>query len=58
MLLFYAALFALVVTAFVMSYEEPTLSRQFGEQYDLYRSAVPRWRCRLADASRRAALST
>jgi protein-S-isoprenylcysteine O-methyltransferase Ste14 len=46
-LLVYAAVFAAVVTAFVMGYEEPALARRFGEQYDVYRTAVPRWRPRL-----------
>jgi protein-S-isoprenylcysteine O-methyltransferase Ste14 len=39
----YAAAFFLVVAAFVHWYEEPTLSRRFGEQYDAYRRAVPAW---------------
>lgn len=39
----YAAAFLLVVAAFVHLYEEPTLSRQFGEEYEAYRRAVPRW---------------
>ena len=42
-LLAYAAAFAVAVAAFVHWYEEPTLSRQFGEQYEAYRRAVPRW---------------
>ena len=33
--------------AFVTFYEEPTLRRQFGVQYDGYRSAVPGWWPRL-----------
>jgi len=28
---------------FVISYEEPTLHKQFGEEYDRYRASVPRW---------------
>jgi len=28
---------------FVLFYEEPTLRRQFGEQYSNYCRAVPRW---------------
>jgi protein-S-isoprenylcysteine O-methyltransferase Ste14 len=39
----YAAGFALAVAAFVRWYEEPTLSRQFGQQYETYRRAVPAW---------------
>jgi protein-S-isoprenylcysteine O-methyltransferase Ste14 len=42
-LLLYAAAFAAAVAAFVHWYEEPTLRRQFGEEYDAYRRAVPRW---------------
>jgi protein-S-isoprenylcysteine O-methyltransferase Ste14 len=33
----------IVVHIFVLFYEEPTLHKQFGEEYDRYRSAVPRW---------------
>jgi protein-S-isoprenylcysteine O-methyltransferase Ste14 len=46
-LLAYAALFLAVVWAFVHWYEEPTLSRQFGSEYDDYRRTVPGWRPRL-----------
>jgi protein-S-isoprenylcysteine O-methyltransferase Ste14 len=42
-LLLYAACFALVVYAFVRLYEEPTLQRQFGDQYETYRRCVPGW---------------
>jgi protein-S-isoprenylcysteine O-methyltransferase Ste14 len=42
-LLLYAAAFAVTVAAFVHWYEEPTLRRQFGEQYERYRRAVPAW---------------
>jgi protein-S-isoprenylcysteine O-methyltransferase Ste14 len=42
-LLFYAAVFLAVVAAFVRWYEEPTLSRQFGSEYDEYRRRVPSW---------------
>jgi protein-S-isoprenylcysteine O-methyltransferase Ste14 len=42
-LLLYAAVFAVAVAAFVHWYEEPTLRRQFGEQYEAYRRAVPAW---------------
>jgi protein-S-isoprenylcysteine O-methyltransferase Ste14 len=42
-LLLYAAAFGVVVAAFVRWYEEPTLNRQFGEQYESYRRAVPAW---------------
>ena len=42
-LLLYAALFGAVVFAFVRGYEEPALTRQFGEEYAAYRRAVPGW---------------
>jgi protein-S-isoprenylcysteine O-methyltransferase Ste14 len=42
-LLAYAALFLAVVWAFVHWYEEPTLSRQFGSEYDEYWREVPGW---------------
>ena len=35
------------VYLFVLFYEEPTLRRQFGESYEAYRRAVPRWIPRL-----------
>ena len=46
-LLLYAAAFAAVVVAFVRLYEEPTLARQFGAQYEDYCRAVPGWWPRL-----------
>ena len=33
--------------AFVRWYEEPTLARQFGAEYEAYRRAVPAWWPRL-----------
>jgi protein-S-isoprenylcysteine O-methyltransferase Ste14 len=42
-LLAYAGAFFAVVGAFVRWYEEPTLHRRFGEQYEAYRRAVPGW---------------
>ena len=39
----YAAFFCIPVHLFVIFYEEPTLRRQFGESYEEYRRAVPRW---------------
>ena len=39
----YAALFGLAVLAFVRWYEEPTLVRQFGAEYEEYRRAGPAW---------------
>ena len=47
-LLAYTALFMAAVAAFVHLYEEPTLTRQFGEDYTRYRRAVPAWRPRLS----------
>ena len=42
-LLLYAGAFGAAVAAFVHWYEEPTLRRRFGEQYEAYRRAVPAW---------------
>ena len=42
-LLVYALVLWMVFHLFVISYEEPTLKRQFGGAYDEYCSAVPRW---------------
>ena len=39
----YAAFLALAFHLFVVFYEEPTLRAQFGEEYDAYCRAVPRW---------------
>jgi protein-S-isoprenylcysteine O-methyltransferase Ste14 len=39
----YAAAFLAVTAAFVHWYEEPTLRRQFGAEYEAYRRAVPGW---------------
>jgi protein-S-isoprenylcysteine O-methyltransferase Ste14 len=46
-LLIYAVAAWLVPAAFVHWYEEPTLSRQFGAEYEAYRRAVPAWWPRL-----------
>lgn len=43
----YAAFVAFIVTAFVMVYEEPELSRRFGAEYAEYRRGVGRWVPRL-----------
>ncbi len=43
----YAAGIAVAFVAFVRLYEEPTLARQFGEEYQAYRRAVPGWFPRL-----------
>ena len=39
----YLACFWLIAHLFVVFYEEPTLRKQFGEEYDRYRETVPRW---------------
>jgi protein-S-isoprenylcysteine O-methyltransferase Ste14 len=46
-LLGYAAVVWVTVASFVRGYEEPTLARQFGKQYQAYRRAVPAWRPRV-----------
>jgi protein-S-isoprenylcysteine O-methyltransferase Ste14 len=46
-LLVYAAIFGVAVIAFVHAYEEPTLAKRYGDQYEAYRHAVPAWRPRL-----------
>ena len=43
----YAALFGVTVWTFVRVYEEPTLARRFGADYEAYRRSVPAWRPRL-----------
>ena len=42
-LLGYAAAVGGATAAFAHGYEEPTLRRQFGAQYETYRRAVPAW---------------
>jgi protein-S-isoprenylcysteine O-methyltransferase Ste14 len=42
-LLLYAAVVGDATTPFADGYEEPTLRRQFGGQYEAYRRAVPAW---------------
>jgi protein-S-isoprenylcysteine O-methyltransferase Ste14 len=46
-LLPYAAALWLITAAFVRFYEEPTLTRRFGADYESYRRAVPAWWPRL-----------
>jgi protein-S-isoprenylcysteine O-methyltransferase Ste14 len=46
-LLAYAAVIGGAFWAFVRHYEEPTLERRYGREYDAYRRAVPAWRPRL-----------
>ena len=42
-LLGYLSLFVLITHVFVMWYEEPTLHRNFGEEYDVCWQQVRRW---------------
>ena len=44
----YAGLFLLATHVFVVWYEEPTLSRLFGADYEAYRARVGRWVTRRA----------
>jgi len=46
-LLWYAGAFALATHLFVVGYEERTLRRRFGADYNAYRTAVRRWIPRL-----------
>jgi protein-S-isoprenylcysteine O-methyltransferase Ste14 len=46
-LLLYAAVVLIAVVAFVKGYEEPTLTRTYGEHYLEYRRNVPGWWPRL-----------
>jgi len=46
-LLIYAMLVWPLPAAFVRWYEEPTLTRKFGAEYEAYRQAVPAWWPRL-----------
>jgi len=39
----YAAVLFVIFHLFVVFYEEPTLRRQFGSEYDAYCREVPRW---------------
>jgi protein-S-isoprenylcysteine O-methyltransferase Ste14 len=39
----YMVCMLLTAHLFVILYEEPTLQKQFGEEYDRYRASVPRW---------------
>ena len=47
-LLTYALVFLLVTHLFVILYEEPTLRRTFGQEYEAYRRRVRRWLPRLS----------
>jgi protein-S-isoprenylcysteine O-methyltransferase Ste14 len=46
-LLAYAGVITVAFWSFVRLYEEPTLARRFGEEYEAYRRAVPAWWPRL-----------
>ena len=39
----YGVVVAVAFDTFVRLYEEPTLRRTYGDQYDAYRAATPRW---------------
>ena len=51
-LLGYAAVVAAAFVAFVYGYEQPTLARRYGAQYQAYRQDVPGWWPRLRPARR------
>ena len=38
-----AGLFAIIVNVYIACYEEPTLRKQFGEEYEKYTQKVRRW---------------
>jgi protein-S-isoprenylcysteine O-methyltransferase Ste14 len=42
-ILIYVACMLMVAHLFVIFYEEPTLRKQFGNEYDRYRATVPKW---------------
>lgn len=46
-LLAYGALFLIATHAFVVIYEEPTLTQLFGQEYRIYQGRVRRWLPRL-----------
>src|SRR5262247_592021 len=46
-LIIFGALFWLTCHLFVLAYEEPTLERTFGAEYEAFRANVPRWIPRL-----------
>ena len=51
-LLAYAAVLLAAFVVFVHWYEEPTLAKRFGEQYEAYRKQVPGWWPRLPHRTR------
>jgi protein-S-isoprenylcysteine O-methyltransferase Ste14 len=48
-LVWYGALIWIAFHLFVLLYEEPTLHLRYGDQYQAYRSAVPRWHPRIGN---------
>jgi protein-S-isoprenylcysteine O-methyltransferase Ste14 len=46
-LIAYAAIAAVAMVSFVKLYEEPTLARRYGAEYETYRRKVPGWLPRL-----------
>lgn len=54
LLALFALGFLLVTHLFVTLYEEPILSRKFGDDYVAYRASVPRWLPSLAGQRRSA----
>lgn len=46
-LLVYAGIVCVAVVSFVLTYEEPTLLKRYGAEYETYRQAVPGWLPRL-----------
>jgi protein-S-isoprenylcysteine O-methyltransferase Ste14 len=51
-LLVYAAVVALSFAVFVRVYEEPTLTRKYGAEYEAYCMTVPRWVPRMRPSTR------
>ena len=51
-LLGYAGVVAAAFVSFVYGYEQPTLARRYGAEYEAYRRAVPGWWPRIAPARR------
>ncbi|HMV46952.1 MAG TPA: isoprenylcysteine carboxylmethyltransferase family protein, partial [Blastocatellia bacterium] len=54
-LLAYAAAVFLLFQLFIKLYEEPALARQFGETYQNYCAAVPRWLPRFSNWAEKSA---
>jgi protein-S-isoprenylcysteine O-methyltransferase Ste14 len=56
--LLYGVVVWLVTAAFVRWYEEPTLTRRYGAEYEAYRRAVPAWWPRLTPWTPSAGVAT